>query len=69
VKAENGVLHYHREYTLKELTLPPSDYAALLKLEAAITTDENNDAVLKKQYFAKIPVAPSQKLRFQSIPA
>jgi hypothetical protein len=49
VKAENGVLHYHREYTLKQLTLPPSDYAALLKLEAAITADENSDAVLKKQ--------------------
>jgi hypothetical protein len=49
VKAESGVLHYHREYTVKKLTLPPSDYAALLKLEAAITTDENSDAVLKKQ--------------------
>jgi hypothetical protein len=49
VKAENGVLHYHREYTLKEVTLPPSDYAELLKLEAAITADENSAAVLKKQ--------------------
>jgi transglutaminase-like putative cysteine protease len=49
VKAESGVLHYHREYTVKKLTLPPSDYADLLKLEAAITTDENSDAVLKKQ--------------------
>ena len=49
VKSENGVLHYHREFTLKQLTLPASDYAALLKLEAAITTDENSDAVLKKQ--------------------
>ncbi len=49
VKAENGVLHYHREFTLKQLTLPPSDYAALLKLEAAITTDENSNAVLKKK--------------------
>jgi hypothetical protein len=49
VKAQDGVLHYHREYTLKQLTLPPTDYAALLKFEAAITTDENSDAVLKKQ--------------------
>jgi hypothetical protein len=49
VKAQDGVLHYHREYTLKQLTLPPTDYAALLKLEAAIATDENSDAVLKKQ--------------------
>ena len=43
------MLHYQREYTLKQPTLLPSDYAALLKLEAAITTDENSDAVLKKQ--------------------
>jgi hypothetical protein len=49
VKTENGVLHYRREYTLKQLTLPPSDYAALLKLESAIITDENSDAVLKQQ--------------------
>jgi hypothetical protein len=49
VKAANGVLHYHREYRLKQVTLPASDYGALLKLEAAITTDENSDAVLKKQ--------------------
>jgi len=49
VKAANGVLHYHREYMLKQVTLPASDYGALLKLEAAITTDENSDAVLKKQ--------------------
>jgi len=49
VKAQGGVLHYHREYVLKQLTLPASDYASLQKLEEAITTDENSDAVLKKQ--------------------
>jgi hypothetical protein len=43
------VLHHHWEYIVKKLTLPPSDYGALLKLEAAITTDENSDAVLKKK--------------------
>jgi hypothetical protein len=49
VKMEGAVLHYQREYVLKQVTLPPSDYSTLLKLNAAITTDENSDAVLKKQ--------------------
>jgi len=34
---------------LKQVTLPPADYAELMKLDAAITTDENSDAVLRKQ--------------------
>jgi hypothetical protein len=49
VKALGGTLHYQREYILKQVTLPAGDYAALRKLESAITTDENSDAVLKKQ--------------------
>ena len=49
VKAEGGALHYKREYVLKKLELEPGDYAKLRKLETAITTDENSDAVLKKQ--------------------
>ncbi|HTV83510.1 MAG TPA: DUF3857 domain-containing protein [Acidobacteriaceae bacterium] len=49
VKAEGAVLHYQRELVLKQVTLPPSDYAELMKLNAAITTDENSDAVLRKQ--------------------
>ncbi len=49
VNAEGGVLHYERELVLKQVTLPPSDYAELMKLDAAITTDENSDAVLRKQ--------------------
>jgi hypothetical protein len=49
VKAEGGALHYKREYVLKKLELEPGEYAKLRKLEAAITTDENSDAVLKKQ--------------------
>jgi hypothetical protein len=49
VKAEGGVLHYQRELVLKQVTLPPTDYAELMKLNAAITTDENSDAVLRKQ--------------------
>lgn len=49
VKAEGGMLHYQRELVLKQVTLPPTDYAELMKLDAAITTDENSDAVLRKQ--------------------
>ena len=49
VKAEGDILHYQRELVLKQVTLPATDYAELLKLNAAITTDENSDAVLKKQ--------------------
>lgn len=49
VKKEGDVLHYQRELVLKQVTLPPSDYAELIKLNAAITTDENSDAVLRKQ--------------------
>jgi hypothetical protein len=49
VKAEGGVLHYQREYVLKQVRLDAADYGQLRKLETAITTDENSDAVLKKQ--------------------
>jgi transglutaminase-like putative cysteine protease len=49
VKAEGGVLHYKREYVLKKLELDPEEYGKLRKFEAAITTDENSDAVLRKQ--------------------
>lgn len=49
VKAENGALHYKREYVLKKVELEPGEYGTLRKLESAITTDENSDAVLKKQ--------------------
>jgi transglutaminase-like putative cysteine protease len=49
VKADAGVLHYRREYVLKQVQLDPEQYSKLRKLEAAITTDENSDAVLKKQ--------------------
>jgi len=49
VRAEGGVLHYERELVLKQVTLPPTDYTELMKLDAAITTDENSDAVLRKQ--------------------
>jgi hypothetical protein len=49
VKAEGDVLHYQRDYVLKKLTLAPDEYGTLRKLEAAITADEDSDAVLKKK--------------------
>ncbi len=49
VKVEGSVLHYQREYVLKQVRLDSADYGKLRKLETAITTDENSDAVLKKQ--------------------
>jgi len=49
VKAEGDVLHYQSEYVLKKLRLDPGEYGELRKLEAAIATDENSAAVLKKK--------------------
>jgi hypothetical protein len=49
VKSEGGVLHYRRQYVLKQVQLDAADYGQLRRLETAITTDENSDAVLKKQ--------------------
>lgn len=49
VKAQGDMLHYTREYVLRKLELQPGDYAALRKLEGQIASDENSDAVLKKQ--------------------
>ncbi len=48
VKSDQNVLRYSRELVVKELVLRPDQYDALKKLEAAITTDENRSAVLKK---------------------
>jgi hypothetical protein len=49
VKAGDGVLHYSREYQVKELDLAPGRYADVRKLMSAIASDENNSAVLKKK--------------------
>jgi hypothetical protein len=49
VRAAPGVLHYSREYVVKDLDLPPEKAADVRKLMAAMTTDENNSAVLKKK--------------------
>ncbi len=49
VKAGDGVLHYSREYQVKELDLGPDKYPDVRKLMGAIASDENNSAVLKKK--------------------
>jgi hypothetical protein len=44
-----NTLHYHRTYTVREVTLPASRYDDVQKLAAIIETDEQNRAVLKKR--------------------
>lgn len=48
IKAEGNVLHYSREYIVKQLQVSASDYPELLKFEGRIYADENRSAVLKK---------------------
>jgi hypothetical protein len=49
VKAQGDTLHYTRQYVLKKVELTPDQYTTLRKLEGEITSDENSNAVLKKQ--------------------
>jgi hypothetical protein len=49
VKIDGNTLHYSREYVLKKLELDPDQFAALKKFEAVVTSDENRNAILKKQ--------------------
>jgi transglutaminase-like putative cysteine protease len=49
VKAQGDTLHYTRQYVLKKVELDPGQYSMLRKLEGQITSDENSNAVLKKQ--------------------
>ncbi len=49
VKADGGVLHYSREYVVRQLDLAPEKSADVSKLMAAINADENSSAVLKKK--------------------
>ena len=46
---EGTNLHYHRTYTVRQVTLPADRYADLQKLETAIDADEQNHAVFKKK--------------------
>lgn len=49
VKASGGILHYSREYVVRELDLAPEKSADVNKLMSVITADENSSAVLKKK--------------------
>jgi hypothetical protein len=49
IKADGGVLHYSREYVVRQLDLAPEKSADVSKLMAVINADENSSAVLKKK--------------------
>ena len=49
VKATGNVLHYSREYVVRELDLSPEKSADMSKLMGVINSDENSSAVLKKK--------------------
>jgi hypothetical protein len=49
VSAKGNVLHYEREYDVRQVELPPEKAAAFRRLESAILADEKGAAVLKKQ--------------------
>jgi len=47
--AKGNLLHYEREYVVRQVELPPDRAADFRKLESAILADEKGSAVLKKQ--------------------
>jgi Domain of Unknown Function with PDB structure (DUF3857)/Transglutaminase-like superfamily len=47
--AAGNVLHYEREYVVRQVVIPASRYSEFRKLEGAIEEDEQSAAVLKKQ--------------------
>ncbi|MGD0832159.1 MAG: DUF3857 domain-containing protein [Terracidiphilus sp.] len=49
VSAKGNLLHYEREYVVRQVEIPPARAADFRKLESAILSDEKNAAVLKKQ--------------------
>ncbi len=49
VTAKSNVLHYEREYVVRQVEIPPDRAADFRKLESAILSDEKGTAVLKKQ--------------------
>jgi transglutaminase-like putative cysteine protease len=49
VSAKGNVLHYQREYVVRQVELPATEAAAFRKLESAILFDEKGVVVLKKQ--------------------
>ena len=49
VTAKGNVLHYDRDYTVRQLEIPPDKAKSFRQLEGAIFTDEKGTAVLKKE--------------------
>ncbi len=49
VSAKENLLHYEREYVVRQVEIPPAKAAAFRHLESVILADEKNAAVLKKQ--------------------
>jgi len=49
VSAKGNLLHYEREYVVRQVEIPPTKAADFLRLESVILSDEKNAAVLKKQ--------------------
>jgi hypothetical protein len=47
--AKGNVLHYERDYVVRQVEIPPDKAADFRKLESAILFDEKGAAVLKKQ--------------------
>jgi hypothetical protein len=49
ITSKDNLLHYEREYVVRQVEIPPDQAASFRKLESAILTDEKGTAVLKKQ--------------------
>jgi hypothetical protein len=49
VSAKGNLLHYEREYVVRQVEIPPAKASAFRRLESIILADEKNAAVLKKQ--------------------
>lgn len=49
ISAKGNLLHYEREYVVRQVQIPADKAAAFRKLEGAILTDEKGTAVLKKE--------------------
>jgi hypothetical protein len=49
VSAKDNLLHYEREYIVRQVEIPPTKASAFRHFESVILSDEKNAAVLKKQ--------------------
>ena len=49
VSAKGNLLHYEREYVVRQVETPPAKAAEFRHLESVILSDEKNSAILKKQ--------------------